>query len=1207
MATPEMISDMAAELVRALEVTMNPMATQALRQEAYTAYEHFKECSPYAAQVGLYLVQSEWAKDYTAHFGLQLMEHCVKYRWNQLSQSQKLFIKENTMRLLMAGTQRELHIKDALSRIVVEMVKREWPQQWPTLLAELNVASVQGATQAEIVLLIFLRLCEDVALLQTLESTQRRKDLFQALNTNMTDIFSFLLHLVTMHVDLFKKSQNAEQAAAHSRVVQTGLTTLSSFVEWVNYLHLTAENNVLLVILCTLLEDENFQNNAVECLLQIVSRKGPAEERKFLLEWFDLKSLNFILNAASNVSKRSLNESNYLFIKKLTQVLTGFGSHFCSLWGKDDFAATPARSEHLDMFLNVMLSFSRHPSLTMVRCANTLWQSFFKHQLISRDPVFQKYIPQWVETTAPKIIRVFYPVSRVPTTDQDTAAVLDFDSEEEFYDFFLKTRTEILETFRKATDVAPYVTFIYVEKWFRSILQQSLETVGVNEQSFCNIQSPMYLQWDAMANLLDRVLSRLVHLESTVRPSTVSGLELLELCLNFNPIDPLILSVLLSCISALFVFLSMATAEQSVTILPRVLDKIFAASAFSFPGQTKENRSRTVQNVRRHAGALLVKIGQRYPLLLLPLFDQINHTVRTISKDPQISKMEQITLQEALLLICNHFNEYNKQSQFVADVIRSGTEVWFEMEPAFRSPADFMAFVGLDKPPVEPSSEDINGQNRSQIVFCTQLFYSVIIRSTWPEDPDRAARGGFVVGKTSAGNPVYRNPAAPHIIPVLPNILSLIKVLNSLWTPDSLSRLSQGYKAAHQMLEMEKANLLGLNNPSASHLDPDGGKAKVHSPLERMQIFLQTVHENCYHILGNAGPSLGKDFYQIPQLANALITVIFNNLEFVPDYRIRPIIRTFFKNFISACPKVHYEDVLLPVLSIFLPYMLTRLTKRWEYITQMKTETNTDEENSDAQEIVEEKLNSLITREYTDVLKICLVGGCNDPNQDCEVMDQDEMAEPSTAHRAVNQFFTEAVSELGVILIRTDNTCQVIVLTLLRLLTWQDSSSCIKSAGLLYSVVRHLSADDALNEHIVAHIMTTVLQALQIHGEYESIQGILLTLGAQLYEMLRPKYTCLLKILMQIPNVNQQDIQKFDEKIMNMSQNHKTSNKLDKTTRDLFRKITHSLIGRTISQLFKKEVKIVDLPKMEMPKKVKWDVDNLGNDYCISNLLSAGN
>lgn len=70
------------------------------------------------------------------------------------------------MRLLVAGTQKEAYVKDALSKIIVEMVKREWPQQWPTFLAELNVASVQGPVQAEIVLLVFLRLCEDVALLQ---------------------------------------------------------------------------------------------------------------------------------------------------------------------------------------------------------------------------------------------------------------------------------------------------------------------------------------------------------------------------------------------------------------------------------------------------------------------------------------------------------------------------------------------------------------------------------------------------------------------------------------------------------------------------------------------------------------------------------------------------------------------------------------------------------------------------------------------------------------------------------------------------------------------------------------------------------------------------------------------------------------------------------------------------------------------------------
>lgn len=67
---------------------------------------------------------------------------------------------------------------------------------------------------------------------------------------------------------------------------------------------------------------------------------------------------------------------------------------------------------------------------------------------------------------------------------------------------------------------------------------------------------------------------------------------------------------------------------------------------------------------------------------------------------------------------------------------------------------------------------------------------SLSFRSTWPEDPDRAARGGFVIGRTSVGNPIYRNPAAPHIIPLLPNILALIGVLNALWTPEAIARLS---------------------------------------------------------------------------------------------------------------------------------------------------------------------------------------------------------------------------------------------------------------------------------------------------------------------------------------------------------------------------------------------------------------------------------
>jgi len=87
------IARIAKELALAVELTMDPRVPQQQRMEAYTACERFKETSPVCVQCGLYLAQQSNASHFVRHFGLQLMEHCVKYRWNQISQQEKLFIK----------------------------------------------------------------------------------------------------------------------------------------------------------------------------------------------------------------------------------------------------------------------------------------------------------------------------------------------------------------------------------------------------------------------------------------------------------------------------------------------------------------------------------------------------------------------------------------------------------------------------------------------------------------------------------------------------------------------------------------------------------------------------------------------------------------------------------------------------------------------------------------------------------------------------------------------------------------------------------------------------------------------------------------------------------------------------------------------------------------------------------------------------------
>ncbi|KAL1122618.1 hypothetical protein AAG570_002945 [Ranatra chinensis] len=1154
---------------------MDPQVSQAERLEAYNQCELFKEKNPLCVQCGLYLAQRPEFSHFVRHFGLQLMEHCIKYRWYNMSQQEKLFIKENAMRLVECGMDSLLmekaHMRDALSRVVVEMIKREWPQQWATLLVELNHCCQRGCVQTELVLLVLLRLVEDVAVLQTLESNQRRKDIYQALTVNMADLFSFFLGLLEKHLEQFRTFSavgNLVETNSHARVVQVVLLTLSGFVEWVAMSHIMADDGRLLQILCLLLNNEHFQDCAADCLLLIVSRKGKIEERRPLLILFSADAMRCIFQSADTFVNK-----NYQFLKKLARLLSGLGTQLCSLWAKDGQARPP----NFETFLQAIVAFSHHPSLTLVSYSNSLWIAFMKHDHISKDDVFLSFVPKWVEAAGLKIVKVLYPSSKaniLPNTPE-AFAVLDYYAEDEFNAFFHRYRAEALETMKQATLIAPLVTFLFVERWLQVQIQ---DTIAKGSTEPCTFISRTYLEWEALSLAADAVLGKLVMAKE--RPEVGSGLRLLDLCLALEPSDPLILSAMLSCISALFVFLSMAPPETTAIYLPRVLDKIFATLVFTLPGETKNQRSRGVKNLRRHAASLMVKIAHKYPLLLLPMFSRIHTIVLGLQNKPDtLSTMEAICLQEALLLISNHLCDYERQCRFVSEVVSPVSRPWLTMSTsAFTSTTAFMAYVGLDRPPVEPSSDDTNGQNRSQIMWCLDVLIAVVKRSSWPSDPELAARGGFLVGTTAQGNPVYRHPATPHILPLLPGLLTLLHSLNALSMPQALTHLSEGYQGAYQMLEVDRQNLMGLVNSSATASAATAATSTT--PLQRMQHFVSSVHENAYHALAHAFQSLSHDVYNVDNIGYSLVATVFSNLEFVPDHKIRSLVRVFLKSFINSCPPACYDTVLLPVLAHFTPYMFERLSARWQHLMELRENGNIDDENTDTQEMLEDMLNRTLTREYLDVLKALLFGGMDNSGNSME----DE---------------SETFSELGVKVLGYDTTCHAITLCLLKAITWADSTGSLKATSLLGGVMNQLVSIGKVSSELGGHVLTSVLLGLQQHGQHDTNLGSLLLLGTQLYALLRPLSPQILEIMKQIPNVNIMDLQKLDDRMLKEVQK---GNKVEKGKKEMFKKVTSPLIACDVGQLFRKKVFIRDLPRLETPKPLKIPLDAFTSDGVLSKL-----
>ena len=91
----EPLENLTNDLANAIEITLSPTVSQDLRLEALNACERFKETSPCCSEAGFFLATStKWSK-MVQHFGLHLIEHTIKYRWNQIGQQEKIFIKVN--------------------------------------------------------------------------------------------------------------------------------------------------------------------------------------------------------------------------------------------------------------------------------------------------------------------------------------------------------------------------------------------------------------------------------------------------------------------------------------------------------------------------------------------------------------------------------------------------------------------------------------------------------------------------------------------------------------------------------------------------------------------------------------------------------------------------------------------------------------------------------------------------------------------------------------------------------------------------------------------------------------------------------------------------------------------------------------------------------------------------------------------------------
>eukprot|EP00079_Xenopus_tropicalis_P035805 XP_017949576.1 PREDICTED: exportin-5-like isoform X2 [Xenopus tropicalis] len=1037
-------------LVRALTVIMDPKSSQEGRQEAHKFCEEFKERSPLCVPCGLQLSNRSHSPC-VRHFGLHVLEHVIKFRWNVMSVDDRVFVKNSVMLLISHGIHPILeekgHIKDVIARVVVEIIKREWPWNWLGMVNELAFTANFGDAQMELVMFILLRLAEEIGPLETRPICQP-KDLHELLKENMDKIFAFVVTILQRCVP---NCQNLTQG--QFRVAAAALRTLAGYIKCLPTHLIMADNCTLLWLLCVLLNVPELQMEAAECLLLAVNKKGLLlEERVPLLILFREDALRYILTAAQLADSDPLQERNYVILKMIGQILCDLGNQLCAQVTAFE-VKTP---ETFDRYLEALLSLTRHPSLFLTSLAAEVWGTLFNHRVLSHDPQLTAAIPDVLRAAMVSIVKVGYPsMDNSPSCEYSR---MDFDDDTEFNTFFLSFHKQMGIVVRSMCRLDTRTVLHVATEWMRHQLSAPLDPGPHNATSveaLCSPHSPSFLHWEAMSFFCSEVFAQLCRPLSAEEVLLTQSVSLLQQVISYETKDPLIVSCVLTNLSTLLPFIC-----HGSDLLPLMLSKLLSAAGFADTDSVKVPRT-LLMNIRSCASALLQTICIRFPDLVGPHFEVLHTRIKALLGQEQLlADAERCALMGALVLASNHFKNYNRQRSILEELLQPAVSMLLseEMQRVLSGPSEFVSFLRANNPGSENQEEGDDGGrlSYSKLCYCAYTFLAAIRKSRRPIIFKEAKAGGFVKGCTPDGVAMLQNPCAGELLKVLDRLLVLIRTMNSLYLPEVMTKMAE---TSLKMAETSQSCELEMGNKSIMDCSQPimGESVPPVTVPEQLQGPYNSLYKACCQILGKCGPSMPHEFYSVPDLASRLLSSAFTNLDYVSDLNLRHIVIDLVTPLIFYCPSKKYQSVALPILGPLLMSLYQRLSQKWLCINQRTTASEEDllEEESESQD---DLMVRLLSRTVVQFIYICCMASHTTYQSDADyrIAPRVEQAEADEEEEnlilmaaAAKVLKSLALSKLGQFLLSNEEVYTALLLMAYSSLMWKDPQTCNMAATRL--------------------------------------------------------------------------------------------------------------------------------------------------------------
>jgi exportin-5 len=507
-----------------------------------------------------------------------------------------------------------------------------------------------------------------------------------------------------------------------------------------------------------------------------------------------------------------------------------------------------------------------------------------------------------------------------------------------------------------------------------------------------------------------------------------------------------------------------------------------------------------------------------------PLFFDLKSHIDMVSLDvDQLTQMEKCTLYEGLILISNEFEDIEVQKKFIQSLIEPIN--WIINYNI--SVEQFISEIGLDV----NSTDEILGQKRANILFVVNLILGLLKRIK-----------------------VNRKPSLlPHLLPLINGLLPLICNLNAIWKPEYQERCHEYHRSLvySNITETDRMNVLDipLNSINIEH------NLSEKSDAYRMQTFIWSLHENCYCVLGVATAVMTPEIYDYIYDFKPVL----NDLQFLPDWKLKMIVKSFLKPLITNCPisQIYFEKILLPIISNVFPFLFNKINGKWDAIKVrnqcLEEEGMKDDSEPVESELLSDQLNRLLSREFVELL-ISVLNSSKANDSSLLTIDDNNIIGSNDVSDSNN-----SISELGNYLLQT--IPNLIIVFVAKSLSWLDTTLSIKTSQLNLLVLEKIIKDGMIrSEDGVYFLFEQIITALSYFGEHEQNQSILLQLMLILYEGITLKLG-FNSIKLKLSEISGSDIREwndFDDKLI------KSKAKLhfnDKKKKDLLRKMLFNVIG----------------------------------------------